>query len=174
LEFRVQSLIQVIRFLHLVLRGGGAAYNWVLEPWLMKAQATLLFGRDHGKDHELSIHIHGARAIVGPCHHRDRDYCIGSNFWKFYLIRTNLRLGEPVSLVKVFRPFRLERMFFGVRSVDRVRRCTTYYLLAGPACLWCLVPSVNYKPILCGHIIHGILILRLILVLIFKRTQLAW
>jgi hypothetical protein len=36
------------------------------------------------------------------------DYCIGSNFWKFYLIRTSFTLGEPVALVKVFRLFRLE------------------------------------------------------------------
>jgi len=26
--------------------------------------------------------------FVGPCPHRDRDYRIGSNFWKFYLIRS--------------------------------------------------------------------------------------
>jgi hypothetical protein len=31
------------------------------------------------------------------------------NFWKFYLIRTSFTLGELVSLVKVFRLFRLER-----------------------------------------------------------------
>jgi hypothetical protein len=24
-------------------------------------------------------------ALVGPCPHRDRDYCIESNFWRFYL-----------------------------------------------------------------------------------------
>jgi len=30
-------------------------------------------------------------------------YCIGSKFWKFYLIRIDLTLGEPVSSVKVFR-----------------------------------------------------------------------
>jgi hypothetical protein len=58
---------------------------------------------------------------------------IGSNFWKFYLIRTGFTLGEPVSLVKVFRLFRLEQSFFGVQSVDTVGRCTTSYLLAGPA-----------------------------------------
>jgi hypothetical protein len=29
--------------------------------------------------------------------------------------------------------------FFGVQSVETVGRCTTYYLLAGPACLWCIV-----------------------------------
>jgi hypothetical protein len=62
---------------------------------------------------------------------RDRDYRIGSNFWKFYLIRT----GFTSSLMKVFRPFKLEQMFFGVPSVDTVGRCTTSYLLAGPACL---------------------------------------
>jgi WD40 repeat protein len=41
--------------------------------------------------------------------------------------------------VKVFRLFRLKRIFFGVQSVDKVGRCTTSDLLAGPACLWCLV-----------------------------------
>jgi hypothetical protein len=39
---------------------------------------------------------------------QDRDYRIESNFWKFYLIRTSFTLDEPVSLVKVFRLFRLE------------------------------------------------------------------
>jgi hypothetical protein len=34
-----------------------------------------------------------------------RDYGIGSNFWKSYLIRTGFTLGEAVSLVKVFRLF---------------------------------------------------------------------
>jgi hypothetical protein len=53
--------------------------------------------------------------FVGPCPHRDRDYCIGSNFWKFHLIRTNFTLGELVSLVKVFRLFRLERTFLVFR-----------------------------------------------------------
>ncbi len=32
-----------------------------------------------------------------------RDYHIGSNFWKFYLIRTSFTWSELVSLVKVFR-----------------------------------------------------------------------
>jgi hypothetical protein len=41
--------------------------------------------------------------FVGSC-----PCSIGSNFWKFYLIRTSFTLGEPVSLVKVFRLFRLE------------------------------------------------------------------
>jgi hypothetical protein len=54
--------------------------------------------------------------FVGPCSHRDRDYGIGSNFWKFYLIRTSFTLGELVSLVKVFRLFRLEQIFFGVQK----------------------------------------------------------
>jgi hypothetical protein len=48
-----------------------------------------------------------------PQGHRDY-YCIGSNFWKFYLIRTSFTLGELVSLVKVFRLLRLEWIFFGV------------------------------------------------------------
>jgi hypothetical protein len=62
--------------------------------------------------------------LVGPYPHRDRDYCIWSNFWKFYLIRTSFTLGESVSLVKVFRLFKLEQMVFGVQSVDTVGGCT--------------------------------------------------
>jgi hypothetical protein len=61
--------------------------------------------------------------------HVHTDYRIGSNFWKFYLIRIGFTLREPVFLVKVFRLFRLEWIFFGVQ------RCTTSYLLAGPMCL---------------------------------------
>jgi hypothetical protein len=34
--------------------------------------------------------------FIGPCTHRDRDYPIRSNFWKFTLL-------EPVFLVKAFR-----------------------------------------------------------------------
>jgi hypothetical protein len=41
--------------------------------------------------------------IFGPWPHKDKDkdYRIGSNFWKFYLIKTNFTLGELISLVKV-------------------------------------------------------------------------
>jgi hypothetical protein len=53
-------------------------------------------------------------SFVGPCFtHRDSDYRIGSNFWKFYLTRTSFTLREPVSLVKVFRLFRSKLFFFG-------------------------------------------------------------
>jgi hypothetical protein len=48
-------------------------------------------------------------------------------------------LLELVFLVQVFGLFRLEWIFFFVQSVDTPVRCTTSYLLAGPACLWCLV-----------------------------------
>ncbi len=51
-------------------------------------------------------------SFVGPCLHRDRDYCIGSNFAKFYLIRIGFTLDEPLSFTKVFRLFRLEPIFF--------------------------------------------------------------
>jgi hypothetical protein len=70
--------------------------------------------------------------FVGPCPHRDKDYHrIGSNFWKFYLIRTSFTLNEMVSLVmKVFWLFRLE----GIVLVLGVGRCTTSYLLVGPVC----------------------------------------
>ncbi len=50
-------------------------------------------------------------------------------FGKFYLIRTAF-FG-----VKVFRVFRLKRIFLGVQSVNTVRRCTTSYLLVGLVCL---------------------------------------
>jgi hypothetical protein len=80
-----------------------------------------------------------AGAFVGHFPHRDREFHIGSNFWKFYLIRTSFIYGEPVSLVKRFRLFRLERIFFGVQSVETVGRWTTSYLMAEPACLSCLV-----------------------------------
>jgi hypothetical protein len=43
------------------------------------------------------------------------DYRIRSNFCKFYLMRTGFTLGEPVSLVKVFRLFRLGRIFLVFR-----------------------------------------------------------
>jgi hypothetical protein len=52
--------------------------------------------------------------------HRDRDYCIRSKFWKFYLIRTSFILGEPVSLV--FRLFRLEWIFLVFKRLDTVGR----------------------------------------------------
>ncbi len=57
---------------------------------------------------------------------RERDYHIGSNFWKFYLIGTSFTFGELVSLVKVFR---LERIVLMFKSVNTEGRCTTSYLL---------------------------------------------
>jgi len=53
----------------------------------------------------------GKYPFVGPCPHRNKDYRIGSNIWKFYLIEIGFTLGELVSLVKMFRLFRLEQMF---------------------------------------------------------------
>ncbi len=50
------------------------------------------------------------KIFVGPCPHRDKNYRIGSNFWKFYLIRSRFTLGEPVSLMKEFKQFRLEQI----------------------------------------------------------------
>ncbi len=44
--------------------------------------------------------------------HRARNYRIESNFWKFYLIKIGFKLHEPVSLVIVFRPFKLEWIFW--------------------------------------------------------------
>ncbi len=56
-------------------------------------------------------------------------WTIISNFWKFYLIKTGFTLLEPVLLVKVFRLFRLEWIFSGVQSVDKVCRCTTLHIV---------------------------------------------
>jgi hypothetical protein len=56
---------------------------------------------------------------LGPAPHKDRDYSIGSNFWKFYLVKTGFTLGELVLLVKEFRLFRLEQIFFVVQSVKK-------------------------------------------------------
>jgi hypothetical protein len=69
-------------------------------------------------------------------------------FGSFTLLGTGFTLCEPVSLVKVFRLFKLEQMFFGVQSVDTVGRCTpTSYLLAGPAfCDALLFPSEKALP----------------------------
>jgi hypothetical protein len=52
-------------------------------------------------------------------------------------MRTSFTLGEPVFLVKVFRLFRLERIVFGVQSVNTHLYVDVQhlYLLAGPACL---------------------------------------
>jgi hypothetical protein len=53
--------------------------------------------------------------FVGPCPHRDRDYGIGSNFWKFYLIKIGFTLHQLVSLVKMFRLFKSKRIFLVFR-----------------------------------------------------------
>ncbi len=73
--------------------------------------------------HDLSPCANFATPFLGPVPHRDKDYRIRSNFWKFYLIRTGFTLCERVLWVKVFRLFRLERFFLGVQSVDTVGRC---------------------------------------------------
>jgi hypothetical protein len=59
-------------------------------------------------------------SVVGPYPQRDRDYHhIWSNFWKFYFIKTD----ELVFLVKVFRLFQLEWIFFWVLgTVDTVAK----------------------------------------------------
>ncbi len=67
----------------------------------------------------------------------------------FSLLELVLTSHELVSLVKVWIDFFAEsvldslngnRCFFfsGAQSVDTLHSCTTSYLLAEPACLWCL------------------------------------
>jgi hypothetical protein len=65
-------------------------------------------GRIDKKKADLFL-LPGILPLLGPAPKRNRDYRIGSNFWKFYLIRAGFTLGELVSLVKVFRLFRLEQ-----------------------------------------------------------------
>ncbi len=61
------------------------------------------------------------------------------HFWKFYLVRISSTLGEPVSLVIMFRLFRLEWIVLVFRVWKQSVDVQTSYLLAGPACLFCLV-----------------------------------
>jgi len=58
--------------------------------------------------------------ILNHAPYGGKNYSIGSNFWKFYLIKTSFTFGEPVSLVKVFRLFRLEQivLVFRVRTQE--------------------------------------------------------
>ncbi len=105
-------------------------------PWFWVGPKLLLLLHDFGFCNCCDNVTHLSCLFVGPPSQRDSDYCIQSNFWKFYLIWTDFTLGELVSLVKVFRLSKLEQMFFGVQTVDTVGRCTTSYLLVGPACLW--------------------------------------
>jgi len=72
--------------------------------------------KNHTKEHSSKPPTNKLKVyrFVGPALDSNRDYHIGSNFWKFYLIRTGFTLGEPVSSAKVFKLFRLEQIFFGV------------------------------------------------------------
>jgi hypothetical protein len=51
-------------------------------------------------------------ALVGPCPHKDRDYCTGSNFWKFCLIRTGFTLGKLVFRWKCLDCLDWNRLFW--------------------------------------------------------------
>jgi hypothetical protein len=72
----------------------------------------------------------GGFCLLGP-----GTIALDPTFGSFYLIKISFTLGEPASLVKVFRRFRLETDCFGVQSVEMLGRCTTSDLLAGPVCL---------------------------------------
>jgi hypothetical protein len=49
-------------------------------------------------------------------------------FGSFILLEPVSHLREPVSLVKMFTLFRLERIVLGVHSVNTVGRCTNKYI----------------------------------------------
>ncbi len=75
------------------------------------------------------------------------DYGIGSNFWKFYFIRTSFTLDELVSLVKVFKLFRMDS--FGVQSVDIISSAQHLsYWQGHRVCdaLFCFVALRSLKP----------------------------
>jgi hypothetical protein len=106
-------------------------FGWVL-CFILLFQDGWAVGLGWGGSSEFSFGGHAWRVSLDPPPPpRDRDYRIGYNIWKFYVIRIDFILDEPVFLVKVFRLFRLEWIFFGVQSVDTVGRCTTLYRLAG-------------------------------------------
>ncbi len=85
-----------------------------------------------------SVHfVFRQREFVGPCPHRNRDYCIASNLWKFYLNRTSFTLNWFLWW-KCLDCLDWKRLFW-CSGCGHSSRCTTYYLLAGPECLWCLV-----------------------------------
>jgi len=56
---------------------------------------------------------------------RTGTIALDPTFGSFTLLEPVLTLGEPVSLVKVFRLFRSEQMFLDIQSVETVGRCTT-------------------------------------------------
>jgi len=76
-------------------------------------------------------------SLLGPASTGTGTIALDPTFESFIVL-------ELVSLMKVFKLFKLERSLFGVESVDTVGRCTTSYLLAGPVCLRCLVNPCLY------------------------------
>ncbi len=73
-----------------------------------KKDETQVFLESHPCMIKLKVLVPAFSLLYWP-----RDYRIGSNFWKFYLIRT----GELSFLAKVFRLFKIGTKFFGVQSV---------------------------------------------------------
>jgi hypothetical protein len=50
-------------------------------------------------------------SLLGPARTGTGSIALDPTFGSFYIIKTRFTLGEPVSLVKVFRLFRLECTF---------------------------------------------------------------
>jgi len=65
--------------------------------------------------------------LLGPAPTGKETIAFDPTFGSFTL------LSEPVHLLKMFRLFKLEQMFFLFQ--DTIGSCTTSYLLAGPVCL---------------------------------------
>ncbi len=123
-----------VQFVYHILRNGHQVFdlNYEFTLWEFH-RAFPILNLAHKSSREW-----GPSFLLGPASTGAWTICIWSNFWKFYIIGTSFTLGEPLSLVKVFRLFKLEQMFLGLESVDIVGRCITSYLLAGPTCfcLW--------------------------------------
>jgi hypothetical protein len=105
---------------------GNAWVGFILVDWIpIKSSVCVWNTSSNGtKMAAESKHLHLSMkegSLLGPAPHRDRDYCIRSNFWKFYLIRTGFTLGESVSLVKVFRLFKLEQILFWCLECEHSR-----------------------------------------------------
>jgi hypothetical protein len=83
-------------------------FTSLLGPHLLFQLLGRVLGERINKKHVGPFGTSFIISFVGPYPHKDKDNHIGSNFWKFYLIKINFRVHKLVSLVKVFILFSLE------------------------------------------------------------------
>jgi hypothetical protein len=87
----------------------------------------------------FSCKVNNDKWIATPFSWALGTIALDPTFGSFTLLKSVSHLLNWFLWWKEFKLFRLEWIFFGVQSVDTVSRCTTSYLLAGPARLWCVV-----------------------------------